>query len=126
MRSLPIFFAWVSTWRYRERRAATPTVKRSEPAAVLLDSRVCDNPNPLYHATPGRRVGRLCDARGNPWFPREPPPSPRQGAWLRARRHDAVTPPRAKVSGPRLLWAVASCRAVGGAEASPTASVRFR
>ena len=29
IRSLPIFFAWVSTWRYRLRRAATPTVSRS-------------------------------------------------------------------------------------------------
>src|SRR5262245_227850 len=28
MRSLPIFLAWVSTWRYRERRAATPTPTR--------------------------------------------------------------------------------------------------
>jgi hypothetical protein len=26
---LPIFFDWVSTWRYRESRAATPTVSRS-------------------------------------------------------------------------------------------------
>src|SRR5262245_26985010 len=29
MRSLPIFFACVSTWRYRLSRAATPTVSRS-------------------------------------------------------------------------------------------------
>src|SRR5262245_43723681 len=29
MRSFPIFFACVSTWRYRLSRAATPTVNRS-------------------------------------------------------------------------------------------------
>src|SRR4029079_10985863 len=29
MRSLPIFLAWVRTWRYRLSRAATPTVNRS-------------------------------------------------------------------------------------------------
>src|SRR5690348_11901606 len=29
MRSLPIFLAWVSTWRYRLSLAATPTVNRS-------------------------------------------------------------------------------------------------
>jgi hypothetical protein len=27
--SLPIFLAWLRTWRYLLRRAATPTVKRS-------------------------------------------------------------------------------------------------
>src|SRR5688500_2342122 len=35
MRSLPIFFAWVSTWRYRLRRAATPTVRRSATRTLL-------------------------------------------------------------------------------------------
>jgi hypothetical protein len=29
MRDFPIFRACVSTWRYRDRRAATPTFKRS-------------------------------------------------------------------------------------------------
>ena len=29
IRDFPIFRAWVSTWRYRESRAATPTVRRS-------------------------------------------------------------------------------------------------
>src|SRR5581483_5035565 len=36
MRSLPIFFAWVRTWRYRERRAATPTVNRSATSAPCV------------------------------------------------------------------------------------------
>src|SRR5436309_5391147 len=41
MRSLPIFLACVSTWRYRLSRAATPTVNRS---ATTTPSRVviCD------------------------------------------------------------------------------------
>src|SRR6476646_9239506 len=36
MRSLPIFLAWVRTWRYRLRRAATPTVNRSATAAPCV------------------------------------------------------------------------------------------
>src|SRR5437763_16444472 len=35
MRSLPIFLACVSTWRYRLSRAATPTVNRSATATTL-------------------------------------------------------------------------------------------
>src|SRR3954454_2772547 len=46
MRSLPIFFACVSTWRYRDSRAATPTVTRfsAKPAPSLED---CDMHEPL-------------------------------------------------------------------------------
>src|SRR6478736_6041966 len=40
MRSLPIFLAWVRTWRYRLRRAATPTVNRS--ATVTPCVAVCN------------------------------------------------------------------------------------
>src|SRR6476469_3314453 len=36
MRSLPIFLAWVRTWRYRLRRAATPTVNRSATATPCV------------------------------------------------------------------------------------------
>src|SRR5581483_8117304 len=36
MRSLPIFFAWVRTWRYRLSRAATPTVNRSATIAPCV------------------------------------------------------------------------------------------
>src|SRR6266536_1822939 len=36
MRSLPIFLACVRTWRYRLRRAATPTVNRSATVAPCV------------------------------------------------------------------------------------------
>src|SRR5581483_4696389 len=42
MRSLPIFFAWVRTWRYRLSRAATPTVNRSATIAPCVG--VCNTP----------------------------------------------------------------------------------
>src|SRR5919109_3257165 len=37
IRCLPIFRACVSTWRYRDRRAATPTVSRSDTPASSRD-----------------------------------------------------------------------------------------
>src|SRR4029079_180339 len=43
MRSLPIFLACVRTWRYRLRRAATPTVNRS--ATVTPCVAVCNTPS---------------------------------------------------------------------------------
>src|SRR5262245_7069747 len=42
MRSFPIFFACVRTWRYRDSRAATPTVRRSAKPAPCIDA--CDRP----------------------------------------------------------------------------------
>src|SRR3954447_5088510 len=50
MRSFPIFLAWVRTWRYRLRRAATPTVNRSATVAPCVA--VC-NTVPIV---PGRFV----------------------------------------------------------------------
>src|SRR4051794_31307552 len=42
MRSFPIFFAWVRTWRYRLSLAATPTVSRS--VTVTPCVAVCNTP----------------------------------------------------------------------------------
>ena len=52
IRSLPIFFACVSTWRYRLRRAATPTVKRSANFAPSSSWSVRDV---LSHSASGAR-----------------------------------------------------------------------
>src|SRR5687768_7703757 len=56
MRSLPIFFAWVSTWRYRLRRAATPTVKRSAtrslPSSLVTTGHMMPAGRPTPRAQP--------------------------------------------------------------------------
>src|SRR3990172_2997859 len=63
MRSLPIFFACVSTWRYRLRRAATPTVNRSATVSPSFASELVTT----RHILPGD----WCS------MPREPSAEPR-------------------------------------------------
>src|SRR5215210_2262404 len=74
MRSLPIFLAWVSTWRYRLNRAATPTVSRSL-LTPLPWTVVCNTAQPFcqYRAAPcvgqlqaPRSGGSLCALEPTP------------------------------------------------------------
>src|SRR4249920_2248209 len=64
IRSLPIFRAWVSTWRYLLRRAATPTVRRSAkmpPYGSFVANRHDSASGPEGAA--GTTVGGLCPLR---------------------------------------------------------------
>src|SRR5262249_29206409 len=58
IRSLPIFRDCVSTWRYRDSRAATPTVKRS--ATELLGSEACNNGGSCISHGQSRVAVRSC------------------------------------------------------------------
>ena len=51
---MPIFRAWVSTWRYRLRRAATPTVSRSGGASWVG---VCNTTQGFFQKQQGWCVG---------------------------------------------------------------------
>src|SRR5688500_11783422 len=71
IRSRPIFLACVSTCRYRDRRAATPTVSRSATSAPSLDV-ICDTAQLVCHhgsdsrrekSQAGLRSPRLCADR---------------------------------------------------------------
>src|SRR5215813_9590452 len=55
---LPILRACVSTWRYRDRRAATPTFRRSATRPPWLDFVTA------FSVVPGRLRLRLCKERG--------------------------------------------------------------
>src|SRR6266699_6614682 len=55
IRSLPIFFDWVRTWRYRLSRAATPTPSRS--LATSVRSEVCNTARAFCQFRSVRRLG---------------------------------------------------------------------
>src|ERR671932_409206 len=54
MRSLPIFFDWVRTWRYRLSLAATPTPRRSFCDSV--SSELCNTARAFYEFRSGCRL----------------------------------------------------------------------
>src|SRR5262252_10257555 len=113
IRVLPIFRACVSTWRYRDRRAATPTFKRSATrppfhfdfvtAFSVVPSRsrrsLVQPPDGGRRGARGRRNGagrrspRLGSTRGTPLRARDrrrsPPPATRSPAPLEPRSRRA-------------------------------------
>src|SRR3954447_8198019 len=71
MRSLPIFFACVSTWRYRDRRAATPTVTRFSATRAPSVEEVCNMHEPLCPRL-GRTVRVVTKSLRRPEFVQPP------------------------------------------------------
>src|SRR3954447_16212617 len=95
MVSLPIFLAWVSTWRYRESRAATPSDRRSPPPSPLklIPGSIVSwkLTGSLYRAL-ARALERSSRVRRPPRRPRRPPGCARHSA--RGARGRATRRPR--------------------------------